>query len=250
MKDQQKEKVVKVTPSFLQAIHILALEILKQERPEIIIISMNAAELEKEITLKILREVDITAKFIVLMSGSINEDIVARICLSDSRVTLLRRTMDPPQLIRFILKTIKERKIEEVNTLVRYKGKTLIVDDEQKLAKLVATYLQKRGYDTDVAFSGEEALLKIKAIKPKVVILDILMPGMDGLLVLKRIKEIDDTIVVVITSGVQQDEQIFQQAINLGAATYLVKPYSLTQLESFIFASIIKHDKDHLLGSI
>jgi hypothetical protein len=103
--------------------------------------------------------------------------------------------------------------------------------------------LKRLGYEVDAAFSGEEAILKIRANKFKVVILDILMPGMDGLLVLKRIKEIDDSIVVIVTSGALKDEELIEKTIKSGAATYLSKPFNLEQLEAYILASILKKSR-------
>lgn len=223
------------------------IETLKQERPNTIVINMDASDRSREVILKILREIDEKAKLVVLLSGSINEEVIKRLCLSDSRMTILRKDMPQPQLVQFIIKLLKEEPVQEADATVKYEGRILVVDDDERLARMVHSYLARKGYETYMALNGEEAILKIKSIKPRIVLLDILMPGMDGLIVLKHVKEIDSSIVAIVTSGVQQDDKLFQEAIRLGAATYLMKPYNLSQLESFILASILKEKKKDIM---
>jgi CheY-like chemotaxis protein len=222
-------------------------EVLKRERPDYIIMDMEASDVEREVTLKEVREVDSNVKMVILISGVLNGEKEKRL-RSDDKIILLRKDVGTPQLIQSILTTLKRGKSERrVDSTVTFKGKVLIVDDEQKVARLISTHLNRLGYDTDIALSGEEAILKVRANKFKVVILDILMPGMDGLLVLKRIKEIDDSIVVIVTSGVLKDEELIEKTIKSGAATYLLKPFNLEQLEAYILASLLKESRGDIL---
>ena len=67
----------------------------------------------------------------------------------------------------------------------------LIIEDEAVLAKNIATYLKRHGYDASIAASGEEGLGRIEALQPEAVLLDYALPGIDGLEVLKRVKTLD-----------------------------------------------------------
>lgn len=109
--------------------------------------------------------------------------------------------------------------------------KVLVVDDSDVLRKITVYNLRKLGMEVEEAVDGIEGLEKMKAWGPDVVILDIMMPRMDGFTVLKEMKK-DDSIkdipVIVLTAkGGQSDEQI---ALSLGAKRVMTKPFSPTQL--------------------
>ncbi|MFH1460374.1 MAG: response regulator [Candidatus Omnitrophota bacterium] len=115
--------------------------------------------------------------------------------------------------------------------------RVLIVDDEKEAVALLEKFFHKKGYEVFTAFNGEEALLKVKIEKPQAVLLDINMVGMDGLVVLKRIKENDPSVVVIMTSA-YEGEEIIREAKELGADEYMVKPFNLKLLEKTIFNSL------------
>src|SRR5258705_2800765 len=100
--------------------------------------------------------------------------------------------------------------------------KILVVDDEQSMAQFMAIVLRKEGYQVLTAASGREALEKVKADAPDVVITDIKMPGMDGIQLLQSIKKHDPAIpVVIMTAYASQQSAI--DAVNHGAFQYLIK---------------------------
>lgn len=113
------------------------------------------------------------------------------------------------------------------------KTNILIIDDETECIELIKHYLSKRGYSVETASCGEEAMPIINRKKPDIVILDIRMRGMDGLVVLKEIKNIDKSITVIITTALE-NQTIVDEAIKLGADYYIVKPFSLSVLEKII----------------
>lgn len=113
------------------------------------------------------------------------------------------------------------------------KRKILIIEDENECAQLIKHYLSKKGYSIEIAPSGEEAIPIINSQKPGIVILDIRMQGMDGLVVLKEIKKIDKSIIVIMTSALG-NQAIIKEAMDLGASHYMVKPFSLSELEKVI----------------
>lgn len=102
----------------------------------------------------------------------------------------------------------------------------MIVDDEPQGSSLLESCLTKVGFNTAAAANGEEALEKVRNEKPAIVLLDVTLPGMNGLMALKRIKEIDGQIGVIMIMG-KEDESIGEEAIKLGAYGYILKPMDL-----------------------
>jgi DNA-binding NtrC family response regulator len=113
------------------------------------------------------------------------------------------------------------------------KCKLLIVDDEEKMVKYLSRRLVFRGFDVRTAFSGREALLLIKDSPFDVVLLDILMPDMDGIETLKKIKEITPATEVILLTG-HQSAEYNSEGKKWGAFDYILKPFDLNDLISKI----------------
>jgi DNA-binding response OmpR family regulator len=109
------------------------------------------------------------------------------------------------------------------------KAKLLIVDDEDTLRLLVRSELEQRGYDVDEADSGETALEKMETDHFTLVILDIRMPGIDGMEVLKRIREKNLAEKVIMLTGVDE-LKIARDSLQFGANDFLTKPYEIRTL--------------------
>lgn len=108
--------------------------------------------------------------------------------------------------------------------------KMLIVDDESEICEFLKLFFEERNFDVNTAYSGEEALESAKKFKPDVILLDIHMPGMDGITVLKHIKESDSKVKVIMVTALETREKI-EAAMRLGADNYITKPLSLEYLE-------------------
>ena len=106
----------------------------------------------------------------------------------------------------------------------------LIIEDELTLAKNIATYLIRNGYDACVASSGEEGLVQLETLRPEAVLLDYALPGINGLEVLKRIKSLDPHIPVILMTG-HGSELVAVEAMKAGAYDYLIKPVILSELK-------------------
>ena len=105
-------------------------------------------------------------------------------------------------------------------------AKIVIVEDDKFLRELITQKVQKEGYQVVEATNGEEGVAKTKAEKPDLVLLDLILPGIDGFEVLRQIKEDSEIsgIPVVILSNLGQKDDV-ERGIQLGAADYLVKAH-------------------------
>lgn len=115
--------------------------------------------------------------------------------------------------------------------------KILIVDDDPVICALLEAYLVEKGYQTFIALSGKAAIEKVKTEKPQIVLLDIGMPGMDGVETLRQIKNIDKEIGVVMISGLK-DEETAKMTLKLGADDYITKPMDLKYLDDVLLVKI------------
>lgn len=107
--------------------------------------------------------------------------------------------------------------------------KILITDDDGDLRELLTEAVSNWGYSTEVAMDGDEALRCLKMQRYDIVITDLMMPGMDGLTLLKKIKDLDREILVIIITGYATIETAVK-AIELGAYDYIAKPFRLDEL--------------------
>jgi DNA-binding response OmpR family regulator len=107
----------------------------------------------------------------------------------------------------------------------------LVVDDDPNSLDIARTYLESRGYTVATALDGKEALAKLEQIRPSIVLLDVMMPGMDGWEVARVIKnhpDFKDVRVVMLTA--RSDFQDKHEGLRAGADDYIVKPIRLEEL--------------------
>jgi DNA-binding NtrC family response regulator len=116
-----------------------------------------------------------------------------------------------------------------------------IVDDEQAISKLLSYWLKEKwGYDVEVYANGEE-VLKCLYLKPDLILLDIMLPGMDGLEVLKRIRQVDENLPAIMLSA-QGKIEVALESLKYGAYDYFPKPIDLQKLEPAIKNAIKGYD--------
>ncbi len=109
--------------------------------------------------------------------------------------------------------------------------KLLVVDDESEICEFLKSFFEERSYNVIVANSGEQALDVVKQEKPQVVLLDIKMPGMDGLQALREIKTKFPKTKVIMVTAIETRDKI-EECLRLGADNYITKPLSLEYLEN------------------
>jgi two-component system phosphate regulon response regulator PhoB len=129
---------------------------------------------------------------------------------------------------------------------VMAKENILIVDDEEDVLELVRFNLEKNGYKTETATSGEDALAKAKSKLPDLIILDLMLPGIDGLEVCKKLKsEAKTENIPVIMLTAKSEESDIITGLELGAQDYITKPFSPKVLVARVrrnLQKIIAHD--------
>jgi DNA-binding response OmpR family regulator len=113
--------------------------------------------------------------------------------------------------------------------------KLLVVDDENDVREFVANFFRKRQIEVITATAGEEALEMIKQQKPRLVLLDIKMEGLNGVETLRLIKQNDPSIDVIMVTGKKpEEEDACKQCRELGALAYIHKPLELEELERIV----------------
>lgn len=115
------------------------------------------------------------------------------------------------------------------------KKKILAVDDEKHIVRLVEVNLQRAGYEVETAYDGREALEKVKKSKPDLIVLDVMMPHLDGFSVLKALKQDPETksIPVIMLTAKAQDADVFR-GWQSGVDSYLTKPFNPLELITFV----------------
>jgi len=116
-------------------------------------------------------------------------------------------------------------------------SRILIVDDEEDICSTLADFLGEKGYEIFTATSGEEALRLVKEVRPHLVLLDIRMPGMDGIEVLRRIRGLDQEAGIIMITAFH-DIDIAQEALKLGASDFVTKPLEMSYLEESVRVKI------------
>ncbi|WAA09642.1 response regulator [Fervidibacillus albus] len=111
--------------------------------------------------------------------------------------------------------------------------KILIVDDQFGIRMLLTELFQKEGYETFQASNGIKAIENVKNVRPNLVLLDIKIPGMDGIDILKELKEIDRNIKVIMMTAYGEMDMI-QEAMELGAVAYFTKPFDIVELKKTV----------------
>lgn len=115
-----------------------------------------------------------------------------------------------------------------------YKQKILIVDDDPNITELISLYLNKEGYHTKFVHNGEDAVKTFQTYAPNLVILDLMLPGKDGLDVCKDIRKISNIPIIMLTAKGETFDKII--GLELGADDYIVKPFDTKELTARVKA--------------
>ncbi len=117
------------------------------------------------------------------------------------------------------------------------RNKILIVDDEPNVCNFLSEFLDYKGFESTITLSGKDALNQLKSEDFDLVLLDIIMPEMNGFEVLERINQMDNKVPVIILTGVR-DQNVANDSIEMGAVDFISKPIDLDRLEQSIIVNI------------
>lgn len=126
-------------------------------------------------------------------------------------------------------------------------GKTtiMVIDDQPGIRRLLAEVLQEDGYNIVIAANGYEALQKVKEITPQLILMDMKMPGMDGLETFRELKKIGKAERVIMMTAYGELELV-KEAMSLGAYKYITKPFDINVIKSLAAEALNTTDQDTL----
>ncbi|MNB98707.1 Alkaline phosphatase synthesis transcriptional regulatory protein PhoP [compost metagenome] len=119
--------------------------------------------------------------------------------------------------------------------------KVLVVDDEQSISGAIAYALRREGYEVDTAGDGEEALSKVQTFRPSVLVLDVMMPKLNGYDVCRRLEDRDDIGIILLTVKNDIVDKII--GLELGADDYMTKPFEIRELLARVKALLRRLEK-------
>lgn len=108
--------------------------------------------------------------------------------------------------------------------------KILVVDDEERMVRFIRLNLEHDGFRVSEAFNGRQAVQKLRDVNPDLILLDVMMPDLDGFEVLEMIREISNVPVIMLTAKGEEDDRV--RGLELGADDYVTKPFSPRELVS------------------
>jgi two-component system alkaline phosphatase synthesis response regulator PhoP len=120
--------------------------------------------------------------------------------------------------------------------------KILVVDDESPVRDLVRAYLEREGYQVETAADGPSGLRAARTLQPDVLVLDIMLPGMDGLELLARLRRESNAYVILLTARAEETDKIV--GLGVGADDYVTKPFSPRELAARVKAALRRLNAD------
>lgn len=119
------------------------------------------------------------------------------------------------------------------------KQKILIVDDDENIAELISLYLMKECYDTKMVHDGEEALYAFETYQPNLVLLDLMLPGIDGYQVCREIRSKSNTPIIMLSAKGEVFDKVL--GLELGADDYIIKPFDSKELVARVKAVLRRY---------
>ncbi len=117
--------------------------------------------------------------------------------------------------------------------------KILVVEDDQNIAELLRLYLEREGFETDIAHDGEHGVTEFERARPALVLLDIMLPGLDGWGVLRKIRAQADTPVIMLTAKGETFDKV--NGLEMGADDYITKPFDMKEVVARIRAVLRRY---------
>lgn len=119
--------------------------------------------------------------------------------------------------------------------------KILIVDDDEHISELISLYLTKEFYDTKIVFDGEEALRQFRLFAPDLILLDLMLPGIDGYQVCREIRKQSNTPIIILSAKGEVFDKVL--GLELGADDYIIKPFDSKELVARVKAVLRRYQQ-------
>ena len=119
------------------------------------------------------------------------------------------------------------------------KQKILIVDDDENIAELISLYLTKECFETKIVYDGESALDALPSFKPNLILLDLMLPGIDGYQVCREIRKNNNTPIIMLSAKGETFDKVL--GLELGADDYMIKPFETKELVARVKAVLRRY---------
>ena len=126
------------------------------------------------------------------------------------------------------------------------KQRILIVDDDENIAELVSLYLKKELFDTEIAYDGEAALKAVEEYKPDLIVLDIMLPGIDGYEVCREVRKTLNTPIIMLSAKGETFDKVL--GLELGADDYIIKPFETKEMVARVKAVLRRYHMPQSIG--
>lgn len=206
--------------------------LIKRKNPDVVLLDVH---IKGEDSIKLLKDIKAENNMLpVLMLTDEGDKELAKKALTVGASSYLVKSAVTAETVS----NVKKELDRHLTLRVDKKISILIVDDDKISADMVNNFLKAEGYSCSALYNPKKALDFIKANRPKLIFADIVMPGMDGIELLSRVKDIDKDIKVVMMTGVA-DKNVCTDAILKGASGYITKPFSLQQLRVSVVTALL-----------
>ena len=119
------------------------------------------------------------------------------------------------------------------------KQRILIVDDDENIAELISLYLTKECFETKIVYDGESALAQLSSFKPNLILLDLMLPGIDGYQVCREIRKNNNTPIIMLSAKGETFDKVL--GLELGADDYMIKPFETKELVARVKAVLRRY---------
>lgn len=209
-----------------------AIEYCAKEVPDLVLLDINMPGMDGIDVLRKIKAANMSIR-VVMLTG-LEQTVLENQARLSGAAGFLRKSLD----IKVILTIIDELFRGGSQPHAAVLGKVImVVDDEPQIRALLRDFLRKKGYEVYPCAGGAEAVEKLPDVKPAVILLDMRMPGMDGLTTLKKIREIDPAVGVIMITAVE-DQTMADSAMKLGAYDYILKPIDLSYLDMALLTKL------------
>ena len=123
--------------------------------------------------------------------------------------------------------------------------KIMIVDDDENIAELISLYLTKECFNTRIVHDGESAMREFDTYGPNLVLLDLMLPGVDGFEICRKVREVKNTPIIMVSAKKEDIDKI--RGLGLGADDYITKPFSPSEMVARVKAHLARYER--LIGS-